>query len=90
MGLEIVLSVFKDVVMLCHAHEGGELTVEAFRNQLQPMVGAKISLLGRETPLDWTSRVFSKLSNKPAKTEIKKELTAVLTKALQDKFSIQA
>ncbi len=89
MGLEIVLSVFKDVVMLCHAHEGGQLTVEAFKNQLRPMVGARIALLGQETPLDWTSKIFSKLSNKPAKTEIKKELTAVLTKPLQDKFSIQ-
>lgn len=88
MGLELVMSVFKDVVMLCHAHEGGQLTVESFKKQLQPLVGAQISLLGTETPLDWSSAVFSKLSNKPAKTEIRKELTTILTKDLQDKFSI--
>ncbi|MGO9212148.1 MAG: DGQHR domain-containing protein [Terriglobales bacterium] len=88
MGLEIIMSVFRDVVMLCHAHEGGQLTVETFKRQLRPVVGAKIALLGRETPLDWSSEVFSKLSNKPAKTEIKKELTTILTRELQDKFSI--
>ena len=88
MGLELVMSVFKDVVMLCHAHEGGQLTVESFKRQLKPLVGAKITLLGTETPLDWSSTVFAKLSNKPAKTEIKKELTTILTKDLQDKFSI--
>ena len=52
------------------------------------MVGAKILLLKRETPLDWASGVFSKLSNKPAKVEIKKELSAILTKDLQAAFKI--
>ena len=88
MGLEIVLSVFKDVVMLCHAHEGGQLTVEAFKNQLQPMVGARITLLGQPTPLDWTSSIFSNLSSRQAKAEIKKELTAVLNESVRDNFSI--
>lgn len=88
MGLEIMMSVFKDVVMLCHAHEGGQLTVESFKRQLRPVVGARIMLLGNEIPLDWSSAIFSKLSNKPAKVEIKKELTSVLTKELQEKFSI--
>ena len=88
MGLEIMLSVFQTVVMRCQVHEGGQLTTDAFKNQLKPVVGAKIMLLKNPTPLDWASGVFSKLSNKPAKTEIKKELTAILTKDLQDKFSI--
>jgi DGQHR domain-containing protein len=88
MGLEIMMSVFKDVVMLCHAHEGGQLTVDTFKRQLKPLLGAKIPLLGTETPLDWSSPIFSKLSNKPAKAEIKKELATILTRDLQDKFSI--
>jgi DGQHR domain-containing protein len=88
MGLEIIMSVFKDVVWLCQAQEGGQLTVDTFKKQLKPLLGAKIPLLGRETPLDWSSPIFSKLSNKPAKTEIKKELATILTRDLQDKFSI--
>lgn len=88
MGLEIMLSAFKDVVYLCQAHEGGQLTVEAFKNQLKPLIGAKITLSGSETPLDWSSGVFSKLSNKPGKNEIKKELANILTKEIQGKFSI--
>ncbi len=88
MGLEIIFAVFKDVVMRCQAYEGGQLTADAFKNQIKPLVGAQILLLGRPTPLDWSSAVFSKLSNKPAKTEIKKELSSILTRDLQDKFTL--
>jgi DGQHR domain-containing protein len=88
MGLEIVLSVFNNVVLRCQSFEGGQLTEEAFKRQLSPIVGAQILLLGHETPLDWSSVVFSKLSNKPAKAEIKKEMNAILTRELQEKFTI--
>jgi DGQHR domain-containing protein len=88
MGIEIVMGVFKDVVSRCQAYEANQLTVESFKRQLKPLVGAKILLLKKETPLDWSSAVFSKLSNKPAKTEIKKELSSILTKDLQDSFKI--
>jgi DGQHR domain-containing protein len=88
MGLEIVLSVFKEVVMRCQAFESRQLNVESFAKQLKPIVGARIMLLGQQTPLDWSSKVFSKLSNKPGKTELKKELANILTKDLQDHFQI--
>ena len=88
MGIEMVMAVFKDVVSRCQAYEGNQLTVESFKKQLQPLVGAKILLLKKELPLDWASGVFSKLSNKPAKVEIKKELSAILTKDLQAAFKI--
>ncbi len=88
MGSEIMFSVFRDVVLRCQAFEGGQLTADAFQRQLRPLANAQILLLGRPTPLDWASAVFSKLSNKPAKTEIKKELSAILTSELQDKFTL--
>ena len=50
MGLGIMLSAFKDAVYLCQVHQGGQLTVEAFKNQLKPLIGAKITRLGSEPP----------------------------------------
>ena len=78
-GIQLICSLFPNIHQRCLLYEKKELTVDAFRRQIDRLKQKKITLPdGRPTSINWSKKDFSPFTSGKAMKWLKRELLKAL------------